>query len=161
MTKNKKESFILYTEQKELFHELTDEQAGILIKKIFDYVETGVRPDFSGMCKMAFITIRQMLDRNAEKYEEKREKMSQNGKKGGRPRLNTTVSDETEIIPKPQNKTEKPFFSMFKKTTNSKLFNAKQEANPVSFADIVKNTLPEFHEKIQEYRRKKALEDAP
>jgi len=91
-TKNKKESFILYTEQQELFKELSDEQAGELIKGIFKYVKTGELPSFSGISKMAFIPIRQMLDRNLIKYEEKREKLRQNGKKGGRPSIN---NDET------------------------------------------------------------------
>ena len=56
MTNNKKDSFILYTEQIELFQELSDEQAGELIKGIFEYVKTGKAPEYTGMSKMAFIS---------------------------------------------------------------------------------------------------------
>lgn len=37
MAENKK-SFLLYVDQRNLFHALTDEEAGKLIKHIYDYV---------------------------------------------------------------------------------------------------------------------------
>ena len=40
-----KDSFILYTEQKEVIDKLSDEQAGKLIKAIYKYVETQKMPE--------------------------------------------------------------------------------------------------------------------
>ena len=52
-----RDSFILYTEQKEIFENLTDEQAGQLIKQIFYYSSTGENPHLDGLLKIAFIPI--------------------------------------------------------------------------------------------------------
>ena len=156
MTINVKDSFILYTEQIELFQELSNEQAGELIKGIFEYVKTGIAPEYTGMSKMAFITIRQMLDRNAEKYEEKREKMSQNGKKGGRPPLNKSKKEDDEAKKVSNDAPSKSLFSLFKPKDKTALFNKKDEP-PVNFSDIVKKTQPEFYEKIMKHRKKNEL----
>jgi len=86
MTKEQKESFLLYTEHKEIINELTDEQAGALFKKLFEYVSTGITPELCGMEKIAFISIRQDLDRNAEKYAHIVEQRKIAGKKGGQQR---------------------------------------------------------------------------
>lgn len=76
-----KDSFILYTEQREVFNSLTDEEAGKLIKEIFNYIETR-QENLTGMLKIAFIPIRQNLDRNTEKWEEIKNKRSEAGKLG-------------------------------------------------------------------------------
>lgn len=77
-----KESFILFTEQKEVFENLSDEQAGQLIKAIFSYIDTGQIPQLELTLKMAFIPIRQNLDRNNEKWEDIKQKRSEAGKLG-------------------------------------------------------------------------------
>lgn len=64
-----KDSFILYLDQQTVFETLTDEQAGQLIKKIFEYEKTNKFPEMNQMLKIAFIPIMQSLDRNREKYE--------------------------------------------------------------------------------------------
>ena len=86
MKKNKKDSFLLYSEHSDLINELSDEQAGELFKKLFSYVATGKEPSLDGMQKMAFISIRQDLDRNAIKYEETVKQRRIAGKKGGEQR---------------------------------------------------------------------------
>lgn len=85
--KNKKDSFLLYSEHSDLINELSDEQAGELFKKLFSYVATGKEPSLSGMQRMAFISIRQDLDRNAIKYEETVKQRRIAGKKGGEQRV--------------------------------------------------------------------------
>lgn len=83
-----KDSFILYTEQKEIFESLSDEDAGKLIKQIFKYIETGQEPEIKGMLKIAFIPIRQNLDRNNDKWEDIKQKRSEAGKVGADKRWN-------------------------------------------------------------------------
>lgn len=81
-----KDSFILYQEHKEIFETLTDEEAGKLIKAIFEYEDTGKITQLDKSLKLAFIPIKNALDRNKEKYEKVVERNKENGKKGGRPK---------------------------------------------------------------------------
>lgn len=86
-------SFILYTEQKEVIDSLTDEQAGQLFKGIFKYVN-GEDVEFDGMLKVAFIPIKQNLDRNIEKWNEVKEKRKKAGKIGAEKRWNNVTNTE-------------------------------------------------------------------
>jgi len=81
-----KESFILFLEHEEIFSSLTDKQAGQLIKAIFEYERTKEIPQLDRILKVAFVTIKKILDKNREKYIERCEKNKENGKKGGRPK---------------------------------------------------------------------------
>lgn len=93
----KKDTFILYTQFSEMISELSDEQAGIILKSIFLYVETGEEPNLTGLLKMAFIPIRQQLDRTNEKWEKQSKINSVNGSKGGRPtKANALNENPTE-----------------------------------------------------------------
>lgn len=73
-----KDSFILYQEQKEIFDMLTDEEAGKLIKAIFEYEDTGQLLELDKSLKIAFIPIKSTLDRNQEKYEKVVERNKKN-----------------------------------------------------------------------------------
>lgn len=77
-----KDSFILYTEQKEVIDKLSDEQAGKLIKAIYEYVETGQMPKLNALLEIVIIPFKQNIDRNANKYEETKKKRSEAGKIG-------------------------------------------------------------------------------
>jgi len=89
-----KKSILLYSDYAEIFDSLTDEEAGKLIKAIYEYNETG-KTSLTGALKIIFITIRQGLDRDQERYDAVCERNKQNGKKGGRPR-ETSKSEEKE-----------------------------------------------------------------
>lgn len=77
-----KDSFILYQDHREIFDTLTDEEAGKLIKAIFEYEETGDIKNLDKSLKLAFIPIKNSLNRNKEKWEEIKEKRSIAGKIG-------------------------------------------------------------------------------
>ena len=77
-----KDSFILYTEQKEVVNKLTDEQAGKLIKAIYEYVSTEKMPELDPLLDIAITPIKQNIDKNADKYEEVKRKKSEAGKIG-------------------------------------------------------------------------------
>ena len=57
-----KDSFILYTEQKEVIDKLSDEQAGKLIKAIYKYVETEKMPELDKLIDIVIIHFKQNLD---------------------------------------------------------------------------------------------------
>lgn len=84
MAENKK-SFVLYTDQKEIFEQLTLKQRGELITIIFDYVNDLNPVVKDPMLKMAFTLIKQALKRDLKKYEARAERSRSNGTKGGRP----------------------------------------------------------------------------
>ena len=76
-----KESFVLYTKYIDTFKELTDEQAGKLIKVILEYVND-MNPEPEGLIKIAFIPIKQQLKEDLVKWKEEKEKRSIAGRKG-------------------------------------------------------------------------------
>lgn len=84
MAENKK-SFVLYTDQVGVFNKLTDEQAGVLIKHIFSYVNDE-NPEGDFITELAFESIKQQLKRDLVKYEDRAERSRTNGLKGGRPK---------------------------------------------------------------------------
>lgn len=78
-----KDSFIMYKDQKEIFNNLSDAQAGKLIKAVFEYVDTGQTKIDEKIIKMAFISIKQQIDRNDLKWQEIKEKRILAGRMGG------------------------------------------------------------------------------
>ena len=76
---DKKNNFIMYLDYEEHFSLLSDEEIGILMRGIFQYVRTGKNPDFSsnGAVKMAFSFIKTNIDIDNRKYQQKCEKNKQ------------------------------------------------------------------------------------
>jgi hypothetical protein len=80
-----KKSFILYLDSADIFDQLTDQEAGKLIKAVLYYVHTGEKPELPRLLNMAFIPIYQALHRDLEKWRKQVEANRKNGKTGGRP----------------------------------------------------------------------------
>jgi hypothetical protein len=99
-----KNSFVLSGDHKELFSELTDEQAGKLIKAIFAH-EAGEQPELDVDIRLLFIPIRQWLDRNREAYVKACEAHVTAGRRGGRPanqNENNKPNKTKRLISKPK-----------------------------------------------------------
>lgn len=103
-----KDSFVLYTKYIDTFKELTDEQAGKLIKVILEYVND-MNPEPEGLIKIAFIPIKQQLKEDLVKWKEEKEKRSEAGKKGMASRYNndkiviTKYNSVKDVITKDKN----------------------------------------------------------
>lgn len=97
---DKKNSFILYDDYAELVNELDNERAGKLFKSLFRYTTTGEVPEMDSLLKMVFITIRQGLDRNAEKYSKIVEKRRAAGSIGGKTRAQNQAKEANAIFDK-------------------------------------------------------------
>ena len=80
MAKEQK-GFIVYGDIKATADELSDEQLGQLFRGMIDYFVQGECPRFTDSLKFAFIPIKQQMDRDADKYIEKCEKMRDNANK--------------------------------------------------------------------------------
>lgn len=84
-----KKSFILYHENREVFEQLSDEQAGQLLKKIYAFSEWLNNPeeekkpdDFDGLLNVIYKMFTNQLERDFKSYEKKSNENSENGKIG-------------------------------------------------------------------------------
>lgn len=73
--------FIVYGDIQDVLTELDDQQTAQLFRGMVDYFVSGKDPKFTGILKFVFIPIKQQMDRNADKYEKKCEKMRENANK--------------------------------------------------------------------------------
>lgn len=104
-----KDNFLLKKSQQQVFEELSNNDAGLLIKGIFNYVNTG-NSGLDGYLKAIFIPIKIEIDKNEERYEEVCKRNRENGRLGGRPK-----KEEIEENP-PLNKETQEKQSVFEKT---------------------------------------------
>lgn len=99
-----KDSFVLYTDYAEYLSILSTEQRGLLFTAILAYADDKPIPEMDDLTKMAFLGIslqmkheRELVERHEEEIrtlqeelEAEREKFSEYGKKGGRPKTKTS-----------------------------------------------------------------------
>jgi len=97
-----KKSFIAYCDWGEIFDELKDDEAGRLVKHLFNYVRDKNPEAEDQLTKMMFIQIKQSLKRDLVKYDKYMVKQSENGKKGGRPKKPKETQKTQPLIEKPK-----------------------------------------------------------
>ena len=78
----KPKAFKLYSDNMDIVNELSNEEAGELLKAIVNYVNTGEEVQTSRAVKLVFIPIKQQIDRDFASYEEVCEKRASAGQKG-------------------------------------------------------------------------------
>ena len=110
-----KDSFILYTSFYEPLKMLSEKQLGKLFRAIFEYQINGNTPIDTDI-QMAFAFIKNQLDIDNSKYQERIRKNAQNGKRGGRPPKKDTTDEKADG----KNESEKSerFFGKAKKADN-------------------------------------------
>ncbi len=96
--------FPLFFKNKDKLKYLSMEQRGELLTALFDYAAGGAIPEVNGIVGFAFEIFREDIDSSLEHYKETCEKNRENGRKGGRPKKNPTVSEKTEWFSEGQNK---------------------------------------------------------
>ena len=92
-----KKSFVLYTDQREVFDELDDLTAGKLIKHIFSYVNDEDPDTNDKFVRLAFLPIKTQLKRDLKIWDEKKKQRAEAGKKGGLAK----ASNATNSVAKP------------------------------------------------------------
>ena len=75
------DSFILYTSDYQLIEGLTDEQLGQLTRALFTYARDGEVIKLEPVVRMAFVFIKDKIDRNQQKYQKKCERLRANAQK--------------------------------------------------------------------------------
>lgn len=77
-----KETFILYTSYKDAIMILSDEQAGRLLKAIFEYATTGIKQEIDDTAvKFAYMLIVSQIESSNKQYEKKCERNRENAAK--------------------------------------------------------------------------------
>lgn len=94
-----KKSFVLYTDQRDVFDELSNEDAGRLIKHIFSYVNDENPEASDQLLKIAFLPIKTQLKRDLKVWNDKKKQRSEAGRKGGLAK----ASNANQIIAKDSN----------------------------------------------------------
>ena len=74
-------TILLFTEHRDAISYLTDEEAGLMFKAIYDYACEGVVPKFASPMMSVFAMIRSQIDRSRDAYKEKCLKNSANARK--------------------------------------------------------------------------------
>jgi len=99
MAKGKK-SFVLYSDQKELFEQLPDEQAGKLIKHIYKYVNDEDPETDDLLVKVAFSSIKAALKRDLDNWEKQLKQRREAGKRSAevRRRNSTSVNERSNSL---------------------------------------------------------------
>jgi len=98
-----KNNFLMYKDFKSTLDLLTDEQAGKLIKSVFNYVDNRIEPNFKdGMLVVAFNILKTQLERDFKAYKKRVLASQENGKKGGRPTKPIKPSGLIDNLDKPR-----------------------------------------------------------
>tara|TARA_R110000868_G_scaffold280160_2_gene540230 strand:+ start:767 stop:1432 length:666 start_codon:yes stop_codon:yes gene_type:complete len=95
MAENKK-SFVLYSDYNEVFSELSNNDAGELIKHILKYVNDEDPVTENPIVKVSFIPIKLQLKRDLVKYEDKKEQWSEAGKRSAESRRLKKLNESNE-----------------------------------------------------------------
>ena len=83
-----KKSFILYTDSLPAIETLSDEHAGLLLKSLLRFVNSGETPSLlPSELRYPFASLRSQIERNTEKYERIVERRREAGRKGGLQRV--------------------------------------------------------------------------
>ena len=91
-----KKSFLFYYDWENIFEPLDDWRKSKLVSATIKYAKYKLETEFSDLTlKVLFNVIRDTIDRDSERYDERCLKNSENGKKGGRPKKQMQI-EETE-----------------------------------------------------------------
>lgn len=103
-----KKSFIIHIDSLDILSELTDEQAGQLLRAMVEY-NKGEDIQLTGLMKALFVPFQNQFNRDLDNYIKQCEKNKENGAKGGRPQKPTksqSVISETHKKPVGFSKTQ-------------------------------------------------------
>lgn len=139
-----KNSFILRNEYLDIFTDLSDSQAGVLIKAVYKYAAAKEMPE--GLkdveVKMAFKFIKKDIDYDTQKYNDLCEKRSLAGKKGGAPLGNDNANKQNKQMLENQAKQANAFLNKQNKHSDSdsvcdsELLDKSNNNNPLNISPL-------------------------
>lgn len=93
------DSFIIYTSYLKIFEQLTDAQLGQLTRHMLSFAKTGKEPSIEDpLVKLSFAFIKDDMERNQRKYEEKCERLRANARKRwDKKQLDSEASEDMQM----------------------------------------------------------------
>ena len=128
------DSFILYTSDYQLIEGLTDEQLGQLTRALFIYARDGEVINLEPVVRMAFVFIKDKIDRNQQKYQKKCERNRENIRKRWN-KSNTNNTKENERIPN-----DTSVYERIPNDTTRYLYDSDSDSESDSESDVSKET---------------------
>lgn len=128
------DSFILYTSDYQLIEGLTDEQLGQLTRALFIYARDGEVINLEPVVRMAFVFIKDKIDRNQQKYQKKCERNRENIRKRWN-KSNTNNTKENERIPN-----DTSVYERIPNDTTRYLYDSDSDSDSDSESDVSKET---------------------
>jgi hypothetical protein len=142
----KKHSFVLYTSLLDSLNGLSKEDIGDLFLMILEYeskIENFDPKKYSYEANIAFGFIKPQLDINDEKYERHCIARRENGKKGGRPRLQTNNLEKPRKPSRFFNNLEKPDNDNDNDNDNDSIYIPKKKSKEIT-EEILQETSKRF-----------------
>ena len=157
-----KDTFILKTKYGSVVNKLSDKQAGVLFKMLFEYVENGANAGSTDeKVEMAFEFIKLDLDAFSESYQKKLAVNKENGKKGGNPNFvkgksnpyydkkdNPNITEDNPILPNitednpNDNDNDNDLYKQTNKQAGAHEENPEAEKQPLNAYEDFKGNLP-------------------
>lgn len=131
-----KDSLIIYNSIEEVIECLEPEQVKSLMLAMIAYNKGEEVPELDAVTKMAFIPLRQQIDRDTEKYNDKCEKRANAGRKGA----DVTNSRRSAKVGNAENKTAKTANAEFDENDSAKTADTEYDTDTEYDSDINKNT---------------------
>ena len=131
-----KDSLIIYNSIEEVIECLEPEQVKSLMLAMIAYNKGEEVPELDAVTKMAFIPLRQQIDRDTEKYNDKCEKRANAGRKGA----DITNSRRSAKVGNAENKTAKTANAEFDENKTAKTADTEYDTDTEYDSDINKNT---------------------
>ena len=159
----KPKAFKLYSDNMDIVNELSNEEAGELLKAIVNYVNTGEEIQTSRAVKLVFIPIKQQIDRDFASYEEVCEKRASAGKKGAIAKASKSkqmLADDSNCLQEEEKEEEKEEEEKEKEKSIAKAI-PKKKVPKTAFADFVSMTNDEYSSliaRLGEADTKRAIE---
>lgn len=131
------DSFILYTSDYQLIEGLTDEQLGQLTRALFIYARDGEVINLEPVVRMAFVFIKDKIDRNQQKYQKKCERLRANAQKRWGMQKDANGTEACNHIQKHANE-----YESMQMHTNGCLYvsDSDSDSDSVSDSDVSKET---------------------
>ena len=168
MAKDKK-SFILYADQLEHFEDLTDEEAGQLIKHVFRYVNDKNPEAPNRIIQVAFNPVKQQLKRDLVNYECTKDERSRAGILGNLKKYNLDLFDLVNAnkisLDQAQNIAKTRKSSQSEKVVAKVAVNVNDNVNDISFKKetkeilIISENLKPIWDLWLEYRKAKKIKN--
>lgn len=93
-----RDSFVMYASSLDILDLLSKDQAATLFLAIREYVKGRDLPELDQVTQVAFLPIKNQIDRDVKKYDEICEKRREAGAKGGRPKKEASESKKTNCF---------------------------------------------------------------